>query len=235
VLLHTDFTLAPLGALAIIAALRQKRRSGVGQFIEVAQYEAGTHLLDTELLEYLVNGYTPPRPGNRSREMAPHGFFPCAGDDRWVAICARDTVEWLEICKAMDRLDLLERPDLRSLAGRKSAEDEIEAAISGWTSEHDEWELTAQLQQRGVPAGPLEDIADLVEKDPSMRGFFMEFDHPTANIRFMAQNQPYLWNGERLPIRRAPMFGEHNDEVYRGELGLGDEEVAKLVIDQVIY
>lgn len=234
VLLHTDFTLAPLGALAIVAALLQRGRTGKGQFIELAQYEAGTHLLDTELIEYLANGMTPPRPGNRSRDMAPHGFFPGRGDDRWVAICARDTVDWLELCRAMGRMDLLRRDDLRTLEGRRAAEDEVDAAISKWTAERDPWEAADLLQKYGVPAGPLEDIAELVERDPSLRGFFLEFEHP-AGVPFMAQNQPFLWNGKRLPIRPAPLFGEHNDEVFRGELRLVDEEVARLVMDGVIY
>ena len=119
------------------------------------------------------------------------------------------------------RDDLAAREDLRTLEGRKAAEDELEAAISAWTCGQDVWEATDLLQQAGIPAGPNEDIEDLVETDPSMRGFFHEFDHPVG-IKFMAQNQPFLWNGERLPIRRAPFFGEHNEQVYRNELGLSE-------------
>ena len=234
VLLHTDYTLAPLGVAAIVAALLQRDETGVGQYIEVAQYEAAIQLLDTELMDYLANGVTPERPGNRSPEMAPHGLFVCAGDDRWVATLARDTVDWLELCRVIERDDLAGRDDLRTLAGRKAAEDEIEAAVTAWTSERDAWDVAKRLQQAGVPAGAVEDIEDLVETDPSMEGFFMEFDHP-AGVRFMAQNQPFLWNGERLPIRRAPFFGEHNEEVYRKELSLSDEQITKLVLDEVIH
>jgi crotonobetainyl-CoA:carnitine CoA-transferase CaiB-like acyl-CoA transferase len=232
--LHTDFTLAPLGAMAILAALIQRDRTGCGQYIEVAQYEAGIHLLDTELIEYLANGVTPERRGNRSREMAPHGLFPCAGDDRWVAIAARDTVDWLEICRAMGNAALLQRRDLRTLAGRQAAEDEIEEAISAWTRGRDAWDVADALQRAGVPAGPVEDIEDLLERDPSMAGFFMEFAHPVG-VPFLAQNQPFLWNGQRLPIRRAPFFGEHNDAVFRDELSLDEEEIARLVTEQAIH
>ena len=233
VLLHTDFTLGPLAAAAILSALIQRERTGVGQEIEIPQYEAGIHLLDTELIEQLANGVTPERRGNRSPEMAPHGLFQCAGDDRWLALAVRNTVEWLELCRLIGRDDLAARDDLRTLAGRKASEDEIEAAIVAWTLQHDVWNATDLLQQAGVPAGPNEDIEDLVETDPSMRGFFHEFDHPVG-ITFMAQNQPLLWNGERLPIRRAPFFGEHNEEVYRNELGLSEEEFTQLLVDEVI-
>ena len=210
VLLHTDFTLGPLAATAIISALIQRDRTGVGQEIEIPQYEAGIHLLDTELIEQLANGELPPRRGNRSPEMAPHGLFRCAGADHWLALSARDTVDWLEICRVIDRKDLAAREDLRTLSGRHAAEGEIEVAITDWTCSQDVWQATAAFETAGVPAGPNEDIEDLVETDPSMNGFFHEFDHPVG-INFMAQNQPFLWNGQRLPIRRAPFFGEHTN------------------------
>ena len=233
VLLHTDFTLGPLAATAILSALIQRDRTGVGQEIEIPQYEAGIHLLDTELIEQLANGQLAERRGNRSPELAPHGLFRCAGDDRWLALSARNTVDWLEICRVIARDDLAGRQDLRTLEGRKAAEDEIDAAITSWTCAQDIWQATAAFGSVGVPAGPNEDIEDLVETDPSMAGFFHEFDHPVG-IKFMAQNQPFLWNGERLPIHRAPFFGEHNEQVYRDELGLSEEEFTQLLFDEVI-
>ena len=233
VLLHTDFTLGPFAASAIVSALIQRERTGVGQEVEIPQYEAGIHLLDTELIEQLANGTLAPRRGNRSPEMSPHGLFRCAGDDRWLALAARDTVDWLEICSVIARPDLAARSELRTLEGRKAAEDEIEAAVEAWTCTQDMWSAAERFVSAGVPAGPNEDIEDLVETDPSMRGFFHEFDHPVG-IRFMAQNQPFLWNGARLPIRRAPFFGEHNEQVYREELGLSEAEFTRLLVEEVI-
>ncbi|MCY4618009.1 MAG: CoA transferase [Chloroflexi bacterium] len=233
VLLHTDFTLAPLAVTAIVSALIQRERTGVGQEVEIPQYEAGIHLLDTELIEQLANGETPPRRGNRSPESSPHGNFQCAGDDKWLALDVRNTVDWLELCRVIGRDDLAARDDLRTLSGRKAAEEEIESAVTAWTSCQDLWEATEILVAAGIPAGPNEDIQDLVESDPSLDGFFHEFDHPIG-MKFMAQNQPFLWNGERLPIRRAPFFGEHNEEVYRHVLGLSEDEMTDLMISEVI-
>ena len=233
VLLHTDFTLAPLAVTAIVSALIQRERTGVGQEVEIPQYEAGIHLLDTELIEQLANGETPPRRGNRSPESSPHGNFQCTGDDKWLALDVCNTVDWLELCRVIGRDDLAARDDLRTLSGRKVAEQEIESAVTAWTSRQDLWEATEILVAAGIPAGPNEDIQDLVESDPSLEGFFHEFDHPIG-MKFMAQNQPFLWNGERLPIRRAPFFGEHNEEVYRGVLGLSEDEMTELMISEVI-
>ena len=233
VLLHTDFTLAPLAVTAIVSALIQRERTGVGQEVEIPQYEAGIHLLDTELIEQLANGETPPRRGNRSPESSPHGNFQCAGDDKWLALDVRNTVDWLELCRVIGRDDLAARDDLRTLSGRQAAVEEIESAVTAWSSSQDLWEATEILVAAGIPAGPNEDIQDLVESDPSLEGFFHEFDHPIG-MKFMAQNQPFLWNGERLPIRRAPFFGEHNEEVYRGVLGLSEDEMTELMISEVI-
>ena len=233
VLLHTDFTLAPLAVTAIVSALIQRERTGIGQEVEIPQYEAGIHLLDTELIEQLANGETPPRRGNRSPESSPHGNFQCAGDDKWLALDVRNTVDWLELCRVIGRDDLAARDDLRTMSGRKTAEEEIESAVTAWTSCQDLWEATEILVAAGIPAGPNEDIQVLVESDPSLDGFFHEFDHPIG-MKFMAQNQPFLWNGERLPIRRAPFFGEHNEEIYRHVLGLTEDEMTELMISEVI-
>jgi benzylsuccinate CoA-transferase BbsF subunit len=232
--LHTDFTLAPLAATQIMAALLQREVTGEGQFIEIAQYEAGVHLLDTELLDYLVNGSVAPRRGNRSPDFVPHGVFPCLGEDRWVALAVRDAFQWQQLCVVMGRLDLAQRMDLMDVEGRRSIEDEIEATITLWTAKRDAWEAAEMLQSAGIAASPLEHVGDLVDRDPGMRDFFAPFAHPTG-IDFLVQNQPFTWDGERLPVSRAPLLGEHNEEVLRGLLGLSEEQLQDLLIDGTIY
>ena len=101
--LHTDFTLAPIAAAGLIAALLQREETGEGQFLEIAQYEASVHLLDTELIDQLVNGVTAARRGNASADAVPHGIYPTAGDDRWVAISAGSDAQWRALCDVMGR------------------------------------------------------------------------------------------------------------------------------------
>ena len=230
--LHTDFTLAPVAATQIMAALLHRDRTGEGQELEVAQYEAGLHLLDTELIDYLVNGVEAPRRGNRSPHHVPHGVFPSSGDDRWIAIAVRDAAEWAGLCAAMGRDDLATRPDLQAVEGRWRAEDELEAEIGEWTAAHDAWELAAELQRRGVPAGPVQDMDDIVERDAGMRDFFFEFEN--GGVEFRVQHQPFTWNGRRLPTRRSPFLGEDNARVFSEELGLSDDRFAELVAAEVI-
>ena len=232
--LHTDFTLAPIAAAQIMAALLDREQSGEGQFIEIAQYEGAINLLDSELLDYLVNGVIAPRTGNRSSEFAPHGVFRCAGEDRWVAIEVRTAVEWQQLAAALGRPDLASRPDLQQLDGRLAAADELEAAIEAWTTDIDAAEVASRLQRLGVPAAALEDAGDLTDRDEAMREFFVEFEHPTG-VPFVVQNQPFTWNGERLPVTRSPLLGEHNEDILRDELGIDEERYVDLLVRRVIY
>ena len=113
-------------------------------------------------------------------------------------------------------------------------EDEIEAAIAAHTSSRDAWELAEALQQAGVPASAVEDVGDLVGRDRMRDGFLEETDHP-AGHSMLLQHEPVTWNGERLPINRAPLLGEHTAAVCAELLGLDTAAVAELVAEGVLY
>ena len=147
--LHTDFTVPYFAATAIMAALHQRDRKGGGQYLELSQYEASLHLLDTELLHYLNGGGEPARTGNRSPRMAPHGVFPSAGEDSWIAIACRDDGDWARLRQVTG----VTGPD--DLAGRIADLDNIEAALSEWTRKRENWVAAAELQAAGVPASPV--------------------------------------------------------------------------------
>ncbi len=231
--LHTDFTLAPIAASQIIAALIHRERTGEGQEIEIAQYEAAVHLLDTELADALVNDVDTPRIGNRSAEYAPHGLFPANGADEWLAIAVPSAGEWLELCDIINRPDLVQRSELRTLAGRKAAEDEIEAAIAAWSSQLDPWRASALLQARGIPASPAETARDLVMNDDGIQPYFFHFKR--GEVPFMVQHQPFTWNGQWLGTRGSPELGEHNEQVLKGEWGVSDERYIDLLVEQAIF
>lgn len=231
--LHSDFTTPYFAGLQIAAALLHRRRTGEGQYIELAQYEASVHLLDTELVEYLVNGNVPPRPGNRSRHHAPHGVFPSRGTNRSIALTARSAEEWGALCHVLGLGQFASRPEFASVEGRREAETEIEAAISAATIDHDAAELATALQRAGVPASPVEDIGDLVERDPAGTELFTEIEHPSG-VSMLLQHEAITWDGERLPIARAPLMGEHTASVYQRLLGIGADELAELVAEGVV-
>ena len=225
--LHSDFTAPYFLAMQVLAALQMRQETGEGQFIEIAQYETAINLLDTELVDYLNNGTAAGRNGNRSRLHCPHGVFPTAGVDEWVAIDVVDDSSWRSLCDAIGRADLRERGDLATVDRRYSHEDELEQSIAQWTRARSRLEVFRILTAAGVAAHPVQRIQDLVETDEAMRGFFVPLDHPDCGT-ILTQNQPVTWDGQRLPLRRAPLFGEHTHEVLGELLGIGDEEFAGL-------
>lgn len=231
--LQTDFTVPLFGASAIISALLQRERTGRGQHIEISQYESGLQLLDTELMDCLINDVVPERRGNRSAEASPHGVYPCAGDDRWVALEIRSLDDWQQFCRVIGRLDLSEREDLRTLDGRRAAQDDIDAAIEEWSRVRPPEEAERLLQSGGVIAAALKHVGDLVEHTPGLAEFFTTVNHP-AGLPLMIQNQPFTWNGRRLAISRGPLLGEHNEPVLRGELGIDEETFVQLMVDEVV-
>ena len=107
---YTDFIGVRYNALAILAALEYRDRTGLGQYIDMAQGEAALHFLAPAFLDYAAHGRVPPPSGNADRELHPHGIFPCAGEDAWVAIAVRDERDWRALCAAIGREDLLAAP-----------------------------------------------------------------------------------------------------------------------------
>ena len=232
--LHTDFTVPYMGALQMLAAIWQRQRTGQGAYLELSQYEASVHLLDTELIEMLANGQSPPRIGNRSLRFVPHGVFPAAGDDQWVTAMARSTDEWRALAQTIGRADLADRPDLATLDGRRAAEDELEAAIAAFTSAQDKWEAARRFEAAGVPSSPVEDVEDIVAGDPGMRDYF-ERTPLRDGLDILVQREPTIWDGVRLPVRRAPRWNEHTHEVLARDLRLDDEQIAQLAAEMVLY
>ena len=226
--LHTDFTVPYYGAALIMAALMQRDRTGAGQSLELSQFESSLHLLDTELVEYLNNGVAPPRLGNRSPRFVPHGVFPAAELDTWVAIACRDDDDWARLLRVIDRPDLAEIPD------RRAQEDRIEEALSVWTRGRDHWTAAAVLQAAGVPASPVETLQDLLTRDVAMQADYRETDLEVG-VTAMVQEEPILWNGERLRLHRAPKWGEHTMQVLQGELGFSDDRIAELAAANALW
>lgn len=223
--LHTDFTVPYFAALQIMAALHQRQRTGCGAHIELSQYETAVRLVDAELAAVLNGEPVPARNGNRSAVMAPHGVYPSAGDDRWLAVSCRDDDDWRQLVDVVDGLSGLDR---------WTDQGAVDDALAAWSSGLDNWEAAALLQKLGVPSSPVEDLSDLHGQDPSMPTVWKHFDLP-AGLSAVVLQEPVLWDGKRLPLRRAPTWYEHTYEVLVEDFGLGVDEFADLVERQVLW
>ncbi len=226
--LHTDFTVPYFAAMHVLAALVERDRTGAGQYLELSQYEASVHLLDTELVEHLNNGTAPARRGNRSARLVPHGVYPCAGDDGWVAIACRDDDDWHRFCALADF------EGAWSLGERQEHIDAVESAVAAWTETREKWAAAAELQGVGVPASPVEDLSELLGRDEGMASDFHALELP-GGLTVYVQEEPIVWDGQRLPLTRAPQWGEHTQEILSADLGLDAEAISDLAAKNVLY
>jgi len=232
---YSDSVAPSFSLTSIIGALLYRRRTGKGVFIDQSQTEAGAYFLGPEMLDYLTNGRIAERQGNRDPHMAPHGIFPCSGEDRWVAIAVASQEEWEQFCHVLNKQDWIDDERFRTFQSRKKNEDELEGLISEWTKQHSREEIVQLLQEAGVPAGRLANTGDLFD-DPQLqhRQHFDEVDHPEIGKHTIEVPSMHFSKMPHQPQRPAPMIGEHTDYVLKELLGYTDDEVADFLIDGVI-
>jgi crotonobetainyl-CoA:carnitine CoA-transferase CaiB-like acyl-CoA transferase len=228
---YGDPTAGLHGAIAVLAALCHRQRTGEGQFIDVSLWEASATLLPDALLEYEMNGTEPPRDGNRDPHMAPHGVFRSAGEDRWVSIAVGSDEEWRSLVAVIGDAELSSMR-YATLSDRKRHEDEIEARLTRWTTTLPADEVTRRLQAAGVAAFPTMTNQDLAE-DPHLngRGFFVDVPHPEVGKRHHAGIPWRLSETPCAVTAPAPCLGEHSREVLSGVLGYSEAEIEALAAD----
>lgn len=232
---YTDWFATHCAAFAMMAALDHRQRTGEGQYIDLSQLESTLFGLDASLLQYLVNGEETSRIGNAHAEAAPHGVFPCLGDDRWIAIAVTDDRHWDGLCRVMARPQWRSDPALGDAAGRIDRREELEAAIADWTAPQTAEALQRALQEQGVPAH-LVATAEDVEHDVQLqhREHFWRTDHPVIGPLTYDGPAYRLSETRAGPGRPAPLMGQHNEEIYRDLLGYSEAEFVDLMVDGVI-
>ena len=219
---YIDYIAVGYGVIAILAALERRRRTGQGCAIDLSQYEAGLQFMAPALLDYAANGEVPARDGNRDPIARPHGVYPCAGDDRWVAFSVWSDEEWESLRKATGHPEWSrDDPDLDRLIAR-------------WTCERAREQVVGALRERGLRVAPVETISELAA-DPQLehRHFFRQTTHPVlGTVRAMAP--PFVLSDTAAVLERAgPTLGEHNEEVWRGLGGLDESEYRALAAEGV--
>ena len=226
---HGDPITGSHAAGVLMAALRHRRRTGKGMYIDVSQQESSVALMGPEVLAYQMTGQEPERRGNRSGWYAPANSYRCAGEDRWVTIAATNQDQWRSLAQAMDADGLADDPRFDTNEARRENHDGLDRIISEWTIGLEAYDLTRKLQRLGVPAGPVLRGPDLLQdahyKD---RGTFVTVDHPQVGPK---QYPGIPWKMSATPgvVRwPSPTLGQHNREVYGELLGLNGLEIDQL-------
>jgi crotonobetainyl-CoA:carnitine CoA-transferase CaiB-like acyl-CoA transferase len=217
------------GAFAVMAAILDRDRTGLGQLVEVPLVESALNVAAEQVVEYGNSATLLGRRGNAHPTAAPHGVYPTLGGS-WVAIAVMDDDQWRNFAMALSHPTWTLQPDLGRAAGRVAARHELDGRLSGWCASRSPEEIVELLWAAGVPAAPLvppHEVVGLAQTEH--RGFFEEVDHPVIGplklpvfpARFSSRSLPYH-------STHAPLLGQDNAEVLGGWLGVDDDELASL-------
>ncbi|MEX1004336.1 MAG: CoA transferase [Acidimicrobiia bacterium] len=221
-------------AFAVLAALRHVRRTGEGQYIDLAQTEATISVLGPAMLEFSVNGRDRDPIGNAHDRYAPHGVYPAAGEDRWIAIAVTSDEQFAALADTLGLPESMSRG--LDEATRRERRAHIDDVIAGATACFDSVELATRLQKLGVPAAPVHDAAGVVDHDPQLAARDHWVRLPHAEMGESLYNAPpfrFSRTASELEVA-APLLGEHTVEVCREVLGMDEAEIARLTAEGVL-
>ncbi|HYK63842.1 MAG TPA: CoA transferase [Patescibacteria group bacterium] len=227
---YTDYVSPRFTAMAILAALDYRRRTGEGQYIDQSQAECSIHFLGPAILDYTANGRVDGRVGNLDPAFAPHGVYPAAGDDEWVAIVCRNDDDWRNLCAAMENETLAHDSRYASAAGRLEHRDAIDSTIAQWTRRFERTSIESRLQARGVPAHSVQNSSDAY-RDPQLahRGHFVALDHPSLG-KFTVEGPRAKLSRTPAAVRHtAPSLGRDNQYVLETILGYDETRISEVV------
>lgn len=215
--------------VAIMAALHHRERTGEGQHVDLATVPAGMAMLPTEILDWTVNRTMTQPSGNRADfgECAPHGIYPCAGDDRWIAVACRDDREVALLAKVLDE-PALTADRFATLTQRLASVDELDALVGAATTSRDAATLADDLVAAGVPASVVKSPAERIDGDPDLTrmGLFPTVAHPDiGSVR--VEGVPMTFSATPWHLDTgAPKLGQHNAEILGTLLGHDAQSLA---------
>ncbi len=223
---YTDYVSPRFLMTGVLAALEHRRRTGEGQYIDLSQAEATMQLQGPALLDYTVNGRIMERAGNDDTDFAPHGVYPTAGDDAWLAVAVTDDQAWKALCEALGRQDLVAL-DSRARLDRRRELDEV---VAEWTSGRDGQEAMEQLQAAGVAAYVVQNSAEtIIDPQLAHRGNFVEVPHDAMGTTWVEGNRLHLSRTPAQVKQGAPTLGQHTWDVLTEVLAYDPDRAAELI------
>jgi benzylsuccinate CoA-transferase BbsF subunit len=231
-----DHTGGMMAAFSAVAALCAHRSHQVGQRADVAVRDIATAFMGHALMDTAMNRRDAVRQGNRDDAMAPHGVFPCRGDDAWVTIAVGSDSEWRALKGAMGNPAWADGDDYGDAFLRWRNQDALEQHLSEWTCNLTAESVTGLLQAAGIAAFPSLSADQLLD-DPHLteRNAFPVVTHVTKGEQ-RAVAPP--WRFSRTPAavdRWTPDLGEHNREVFCGLLGMDEAELVALQNAKIVW
>ena len=225
------------GAFAILTAISHRNNTGEGQHVDFSQQEAIMQMVGPAYMDYAFNGRNGGPKGNEHpvAAAAPHGVFPCKGDDRWISIAVTTDEEWHNLLAALNHPEWLKVSEFATQEGRILHIDSLHSLIAKWSAEFDDRELSTLLQKHGVAAAPVLNVGDLLH-DPhyQARGTHLTVTHPLG-FQETIYGAYVKTSKTEANVRTGPIIGQDNEHAFKGILGMSEERYNQLVAEQVIY
>jgi formyl-CoA transferase len=220
-----DSLAAVHACMGTLAALHHRERSGLGQVVDAAIYESVLNMMESLVTEYDQLGHVRERAGAILPRIAPSNVYPTR--DGIVMIGANQDTVFARLCEAMEAPALATDPRYRDHQARGAHQRELDELIAAWTSTLETRALLALLEKHGVPSGLIYKTADMLD-DPhfAARRAIVKTEHPRFGTLRMQNVAPRLSLTPGSVRTPAPELGQHNDEVYRGVLGLDAAAIA---------
>ena len=230
-LAYTDYISPRYLVAAVLAALAWRREHGRGQSIDLSQAECAIQFLAPALADWVVNGRAATRQGNADPWFAPHGVYPGAGEDRWVAIVCETDEQWAALCAAIGAEAQLGDLIGCDRAARLARAAELDDRLARWTAARPAEEVESRLIAAGVPAHTVVN-STAAGQDPHLQaqGHFVTVEHPVHTTCVVEGPRVRLSRTPGQVTRAGPRLGEHTDEILRGLLGYDDERIAALAV-----
>ena len=230
-----DFIAPSYGALAILAALHYRARTGKGQYIDLSQAESAASMLAPAYLEWLINGREPEPQGNFRPYAAPYGCYRCKGDDRWCVISVETEDEWVKFCQLAGHPEWAKDARFADLAARVASREELDQLVQSWTAELTPHQVMMILQRDGIAAGVVQTAEDLY-RDPHLRERRFARDDYVPPVGWLTRAGPSVRLTERpfVPKDEAHLAGEDNEAVFGELLGISKEKIAAMTEEGVL-
>jgi len=225
---YTDYIAPKFCASSLLAAIEHRRRTGKGQHIDVSQAEAAISFLAPELLDCAINGNSATRAGNFDRHYAPHGVYPCQGDDEWIAIAIEGDSQWQALCRVLGDNELASDARFVTIDSRRQNAALLDEELNRRTKPFEASKLEAMLQEHEVAAHVVLDSPGLVA-DPQL----IAREHLVAR-----GDQGNVIESVRTRLSRTPAvirdgvpsLGRDTHDILSEILGYDDERITELVI-----
>ena len=234
---YADPMIGLYAALAVLAALEYRDKTGEGQYIDLSGYEVSCSLIWPTLMDVASNKKAILPRGNDSDTVraAPYGCYRCSGEDRWCVIAVSNEHEWEALCRVLGNPDWTRGEKFSTLSKRRENTEELDWIMSQWTMMHTPEEAVQMLQEGGVPAGVVQN-AEEVARDPQLgaRDFFIRLNHPILGQTISDRSPIRFEDASQDDWKAAPLLGEDNRYVYMELLGFTEEQFSSYLERKII-